>query len=220
MYGGVGASVEKMMIKDKKGDVQDLIDFVAKNHSYQELKQEDNIQDKQRWRHARRMLLPGRGKKDKRGKRVKKNSLYENKKTRKCRIIDPKTAKERTTKTKQGITSKYLRLKNEEKGKNIFKKEECLLQKKVKRIRKAVQSGVYGYRTDSINVNDISSLPSNIIEVRVPPPIMKPRMSLKRIKHSRVHRNRRNKMIIKEELASRTATLQKRSNKSNKIQSF
>ena len=217
MYGGVGDLVGKMMIKDKKGDVQDLIDFVAQNHSYQDLKQEET--QKQRWKHARRILLPRgvnkREKKVKKGKRVKKNSVYENKKTRNC-IIDPQATWARITKHKQG-TSKYLKSKSEEKGVNVVQKEECLLHKKVKRIRKAVPSGVYGYRTDSIDLIDISSLPSNIIEVRVPPPKMIPRMSLKKrkLRQSRVHRNRRNKMIIEGELATRTETLKRRTDKSN-----
>merc|ERR1719206_121910 len=207
-----------MVIKDKKGDVQDLIDFVAQNHSYQDLKQEEN--QKQRWKLARRILLPRgvnkREKKENRGERVKKNSVYENKKIRHC-TIDPQATRVRITKHKQG-TSKYLKSKSEEKGENVVQKEECLLHKKVKRIRKAVPSGVYGYRTDSIDLNDISSLPSNIIEVRVPPPIIIPRMSLKKrkLRINRVHRNRRNKMIIEEELATRTETLKRRTYKSNK----
>ena len=88
-----------------------------------------------------------------------------------------------------------------------------MLPKKVKRIRKAVQSSTYEFQANSVFSNGISGLPSNLVEVRVPAPMIIPRTSLRKRKtwKKKMNRDKRNNIIIKEELAKRTKKLQKRS---------
>ena len=62
----------------------------------------------------------------------------------------------------------HKRENKEEETTNI--KKETLPIKKVKKIRKAIQGLGFGAKTTSLSVNDIFGLPSNIVEVRAPPP--------------------------------------------------